>query len=93
LLPYMSESQTRDIPTATGSIHKFEVGTDVIVRNQYIGTSNSGFVVSGIVDDGYILRRLSDRHVLPDVFPFDDVRVEQRRDPLRGINGSYLDRH
>jgi hypothetical protein len=80
----MPENQILDSRTSAATIHKFDVGTNVIVRNQYIGRLNSGFVVAGIVDEGYILGRLSDRHVLPDVFPFEDVRVEQRRDPLRG---------
>jgi hypothetical protein len=26
------------------------------------------------------------------VFPFEDVRMERRREPLRGIAGSHLDR-
>jgi len=83
----------RTLPSSsTATISRLNVGTKVIVRIRYVGTWSGGFVVAGVVDHGYILGRLSDGHVLPDVFPFDDVRVERRQDPFRGIKGSYLDR-
>ena len=69
------------------------VGTKVYVRSQYIGAWSGGFVVAGVRHDGYLLWRLSDRWVLPDVFPPDVVRPERRQHPWRGTRGSYLDRH
>jgi hypothetical protein len=85
----MPENQ---ILSVTDTIPRFDVGTKVIVRIQYTHTWSGGFVVAGVVDDGYVLGRLSDHHVLPDVFPFDDVRLERRQDPFRGIGRSHLDR-
>jgi len=79
-------------PKSGATIRPLDVGTKVIVRIRYTNTWSGGFVVAGVVDGGYVLGRLSDRHVLPDVFPFDDVRLERRQDPFRGIRGSYLDR-
>jgi hypothetical protein len=88
----MVDYRMLDIPTSPAPPATFDVGTKVIVRIQYTHTWSAGFEVAGVVDDGYILGRLSDHHVLPDVFPFGDVRLERRRDPFRGISGSYQDR-
>jgi len=88
----MVDYRTLDISESTTSPATLDVGTKVIVRIQYTHTWSAGFEVAGVVDDGYILGRLSDHHVLPDVFPFDDVRLERRRDPFRGIRGSDQDR-
>jgi hypothetical protein len=35
---------------------------------------------------------VSDGRVFEQVFAFDEVVVERRRDPLRGLGHSYLDR-
>ena len=51
----------------------YEVGTLVTVRNRYLGSWAAGFEVEKLLDDGYILRRVSDGAVLPDVVTFDDV--------------------
>ena len=89
----MPETQILDVPTSTDTSPKFDIGTKVIVRNRYLGTWSGGFVVAGVVEDGYILGRLSDWHVLPDVFPLHDVRLERRQNSFRGVKGSHLDRH
>lgn len=68
------------------------VGTKVFVRNRFLGEWSAGFEVAEISDGGHRLRRLSDRHVIPEVFEPDDVRIERRQDPLRWISRSYLDR-
>jgi len=52
----------------------FPVGTAVDVRNRYIGTWSNGFEVAGLVEEGYLIRRLSDGSVLPDPLSFDEVR-------------------
>lgn len=83
----MPESQVKDASADT-----FDVGAKVIVCDLYVGTWNPGFIVAAVVGEGYILERLSDGYILPDVFPCDTVRLERRQDPLRGIRGSYLDR-
>jgi len=69
-----------------------EVGTPICVRNRFIGDFTSGFEVAEVLSDGYRIRRLSDGHVFPDVFAFEDVRLERRQHPLREAGGSYLDR-
>jgi len=68
------------------------VGTSVCVWNQFLDQWSGGFEVAEIQPLGYLLRRMSDGHVLRDVFAFDDVLVERRRNPMRGIVGSHLDR-
>lgn len=69
-----------------------DVGTEVCVRNRFLGDWTSGFTVAEVLSDGYRIGRLSDGHTFPDVFPFDEVRLERRQEPLRGITGSHLDR-
>jgi hypothetical protein len=68
------------------------VGTEVYVRSRYLGTWSGGFAVAEVRTDGYCIRRTSDGQVFPDVFAFDDVRIERRHNPMRGIEGSALDR-
>ncbi|MFZ0667865.1 MAG: hypothetical protein WAM97_19110 [Acidimicrobiales bacterium] len=52
----------------------FAVGTAVDVRNRYIGSWSRGFEVAGLVEQGYMIRRLSDGSVLPEALSFDEVR-------------------
>jgi hypothetical protein len=69
-----------------------EVGTTICVRNRFIGNWSSGFQVAEVLDDGYRIQRLSDGLTFPDLFAFDDVRIERRHHGERGITGSFLDR-
>lgn len=69
-----------------------DVGTRVYVCDRFLGNWSSGFEVAEVLPHGYRLRRLTDDRVFPDVFTFDDVRLERRRHPLRGTEGSHLDR-
>jgi hypothetical protein len=81
------------LPHATvGSIPTLDIGATVCVRNRFLGNWSSGFVVAEVLHHGYRIRRISDGMGFPDVFPVEDVRMERRRDPERGILGSYLDR-
>jgi len=84
-----------DIPTpsteATDPVPVFDVGTKVYVSDRFLGNWTSGFAVAEVLDDGYRLRRLTDGRVFPDVFPFDDVRLE-RRDPEHRPPEPYFDR-
>jgi hypothetical protein len=52
----------------------FAVGTSVDVKNRFIGTWSRGFEIANVVADGYLIRRMSDNSVLPDVLSFDEVR-------------------
>jgi len=80
-------SRENDVPVAT-----LDVGTRVCVRNRFLGDWTSGFKVAEVLRDGYRIRRISDGQAFPDVFPFEEVRLERRKQPLRGIVGSFLDR-
>ncbi len=50
------------------------MGTRVEVRSRYRKTWSAGFVIVHTTDDGYWLRRDSDRSLLPNPFVADDVR-------------------
>jgi hypothetical protein len=52
----------------------YPVGTEVDVKNRYVGTWSHGFEVAACVEHGYLIRRLSDGSVLPDALSFDEVR-------------------
>ncbi len=70
----------------------FVAGTRVCVRNRFLGDWSGGFEVYEVLDFGYRIVRITDGHVLPEVFGPDEVRLERRRNPMRGIDESYLDR-
>jgi hypothetical protein len=53
----------------------FAVGTSVDVKNRFVGSWSSGFEVAGHVEDGYLIRRLSDRSILPDPLSSNEVRA------------------
>jgi len=90
------QDKVQDVYTTSSQngapVPTLEVGTNVYVRNRYMGQWSGGFEVAGVFEDGYRLRRVSDGYPFPDLFPFDDVRPERRQHALRGIDGSYLDR-
>lgn len=69
----MSSALMDDHTTAT----QFTVGTEVEVRRRFDRAWARGFEVSGHVEGGYRLRRLSDGAVLPVAFPEDDIRVAE----------------
>jgi hypothetical protein len=50
------------------------VGTRVDVRNRTFGTWSRGFQVAVVVEGGYLIRRLSDRYLLPTCFSPAEVR-------------------
>jgi hypothetical protein len=62
-----------DLPDQT-----LPAGTSVAVFSQFSGAWISGFEIATGRDDGYELRRHSDRAVLPTTFPIDDLRAEHR---------------
>jgi hypothetical protein len=84
------ENTMRDIPTET-TAPTLAIGTRIHVRSRYLGEWCDGFVVAEILDNGCRIRRTSDGHDFPDVFPFDDVRLERRRDPLRRVSRTTTD--
>jgi hypothetical protein len=68
------------------------VGTTVCVWNRFLDRWSGGFEIAEVLSSGYRLRRLSDGQVLDDPFSFEDVLTERRNNPMRGTDGSFLDR-
>jgi len=89
------KTKTQDIPTAgtvaTDPVFVLAVGTTVYVRDRFLGNWCTGFEVAEVLPDGYRLLRFTDRRVFPDVFSFDDVRLERRANPRRESEESLLD--
>jgi hypothetical protein len=54
------------------------VGAAVEVRNRFVGKWCAGFEVADHVDGGYVIRRVSDRAVLPAVVTQEEVRSDRR---------------
>lgn len=50
------------------------LGTAIEVRNHFCAIWCTGFEVAGSTDTGYLVRRISDRYVLPLSFPTHEVR-------------------
>ena len=50
------------------------IGTRVEVRSRYRGAWCNGFEIEERTDEGYWLRRESDRYLLPSPFIADDIR-------------------
>jgi hypothetical protein len=57
---------------------QLDVGAAVEVRNRFVGKWCHGFEVADHVDGGYVIRRVSDRAVLPAVITRDEVRSDRR---------------
>jgi hypothetical protein len=55
-----------------------DVGAAVEVRNRFVGMWCHGFEVVDQVDGGYVIRRVSDEAMLPEVVTDDDVRSDRR---------------
>lgn len=49
------------------------VGTPVEARDRFCGSWSRGFEIEAATEHGYLLRRLSDRYVLPIEFDADAV--------------------
>lgn len=54
-------------------------GVRVEVRNAFDRRWVKGFEIAEVIDDRYVLRRMSDGSVLPADFSADDVRSERRQ--------------
>jgi hypothetical protein len=53
------------------------VGVPIEVRSHFHGDWTHGFEIAETTPDGYRLRRLSDRTVLPTEFPAHDIRCSR----------------
>jgi hypothetical protein len=59
----------------------FEVGTAIEVRGHFRGEWSRGFEIAEETRDGYWVRRMSDRDVLPLQFSSGDLRRDHRSVP------------
>jgi len=57
-----------------GTVEIVEANAAVIVRTRYLGSWTRGFEIAELLDDGYLIRRVSDGAVLSDVIAFEDVK-------------------
>jgi hypothetical protein len=57
---------------------QLDVGASVEVRNRFVGMWCHGFEVADQVDGGYVIRRVSDEAMLPEVITYDEVRSDRR---------------
>jgi len=85
---YQSQQFTEGLPEEDAVVSTLDVGIDIIVRNRFLGDWTGGFRVAEVKENGYRLQRTSDGLVFPDVFPFEEVRLERRQ----GMRESHLDR-
>jgi hypothetical protein len=64
-----------DTNTATVALaDKVTIGSRVEVRNLYLQTWSRGFQVAAIINDAFLIRRLSDGCILPRSFGPSDIR-------------------
>ena len=54
-------------------------GTRVEVMKRFDASWARGFEVAEAVENGYLIRRMSDGEVLPTPFPIDEVRRERKK--------------
>ena len=64
--------------SADDALRNFGVGTAIEVRGNYRGEWSRGFEIADETGDGYWVRRMSDRCVLPIEFSGRDVRRDLR---------------
>jgi len=60
------------------SPRQLDVGAAVEVRDRFVGMWCRGFEVADQVDGGYVIRRVSDKEMLPEVITPDEVRSDRR---------------
>ena len=65
-----------------GMLDDIPAGTRVDVRSRYLGTWSHGFEVAQKVEQGFLIRRLSDGTTLPEPLTVEEVRPERRKQGL-----------
>jgi hypothetical protein len=58
----------------SGSSRSLSIGTAVEVRNEFVASWTAGFEIAATTAEGYRVRRLSDRYVLPAEFAAQKIR-------------------
>jgi len=82
IMPVQTAGTTIDphVEHSSPTTDRLPEGTTVEVRTRMDARRwAKGFEVADVDDDGYLLRRLSDKVVMPVRFAPDDVRRERRR--------------
>lgn len=74
----MSEHVDAGIEQHRLSKGRLDVGVAVEVRDRFVGKWCHGFEVVDHLEDGYVVRRVSDRALVPEVLTDDDVRSDRR---------------
>jgi hypothetical protein len=77
MLPSVAGAEAVPRPVA-GNDGSLPPGVPVEVRNRFTLGWSRGFVVEGMVDEGYVVRRASDAALLPLAFDPQDVRPAPR---------------
>ena len=72
------ESVEGGLERHSSPIQQLDVGTAVEVRNRFVGMWCHGFEVVDQVDSGYVVRRVSDKEVVPEVITYDEIRTDRR---------------
>jgi hypothetical protein len=65
--------------SANDTSRDFTIGTAIEVRGHFRGEWSRGFEIAEETQDGYWVRRMSDRYVLPLQFSGREVRRDLRR--------------
>ncbi|MDZ7733106.1 MAG: hypothetical protein U5R31_08295 [Acidimicrobiia bacterium] len=73
------DESTDPAESATATDRRLAPGTRVEVRQRFDASWSRGFEIVESTEEGYRIRRLSDRAVLPAVFVAEDVRREKGR--------------
>jgi hypothetical protein len=60
------------------TVRSVDIGSYVDVRTRYLGAWADGFEVAMHLDEGCLIRRVSDGSVLPDAFDWSDIRPSSR---------------
>lgn len=76
LRPFAPEEIGGDVVEDRRPTSNLGPGTRVEVRSGYGHSWATGFEVADVEDEGYLVRRVSDGHVLPEPFPLDELRRE-----------------
>jgi hypothetical protein len=76
----MNDLNERDIEQRGQPKRQLDVGASVEVRSRFVGKWCHGFEVADHFDGGYVVRRVSDRVVLPEVISGDELRSDPRNE-------------
>jgi hypothetical protein len=78
-MPQSQQSEIAMEHSPNDTSRNYSVGTAIEVRGHFRGEWSRGFEIAEETQDGYWVRRMSDRYVLPLQFSSRDVRRDLRR--------------